>query len=205
MLEKLNVDLIIPHDYQVVKDENNFVWFRKDVFNTIQNVDERDQGIVSDSSQDILNILVFKIPYDQPDITMEKAHYILDSITKVYTKGSREPRDVYVPTNRGQDSIKTSVSDHIQVEPNPMLSDYYDFRLLEENENQNVYGTQGWWSMTLSQLGGPFTAKFIIDKQNKQLYVADAVMFAPLNQGVSKKRDYILAMESLFTTFKIKP
>lgn len=205
MLEKLNVDLIIPHDYQVVKDENNFVWFRKDVFNTIQNVDERDQGIVSDSSQDILNILVFKIPYDEPDITMEKAHHILDSITKVYTKGSREPRDVYVPTNSGQDSIKTSVSDHIQVEPNPMLSDYYDFRLLEENENQNVYETQGWWSMTLSQLGGPFTAKFIIDKQNKQLYVADAVMFAPLNQGVSKKRDYILAMESLFTTFKIKP
>lgn len=203
-LDRLNVELLVPHDYRVAEQDESFVWYRKDNFNTIQNRDSRDGGIITDSSQDILNIMVFKLPYTKADLDMEHAHAILDSVTKTHSYGAKEPREVYVKTNQGQDSIKTLMTDHIRVEPNPMLSDYYDFKKLEDTNEKAVYETQGWWSMSLSQLGGPFTAKFILDKQNQQLYVADAVMFAPLNQGVSKKRDYLIFMESLFTTFKIK-
>lgn len=203
-LDQLNVEMLIPRDFTVVEQQPNFVWFRQDKFNTIQNRDERDQGLVTDTSQDILNLILFKVPYAKKEITMQQAHFILDSITKLYTKGAKDPREVYVKTKGGNDSIKTLLSDFIQVESNPMLSDYYDFKKIESSTDQNVYETQGWWSMTLSHLGGPFTAKLIIDEQNKMLYVVDAVMFAPLNQGVSKKRDYITSMESLFTTFKIK-
>lgn len=203
-LNELNVEMLIPRDYALVEQNPHFVWFRKDHFNVIQNRDERDMGIVSDSSQDILNILLFKIPYAKDDLNIQEAHFILDSITKLYTKGAQSPREIFVKTQNGNDSIQTLQSDHIQVETNPMLSDYYDFELVSETNGQQVYETRGWWSMTLSQLGGPFTAKFILDKNNKQLYAVDAIMFAPLNQGVSKKRDYINSMESLFTTFKIK-
>lgn len=203
-LDQLNVEMLIPRDYALVEQNPNFVWFRKDHFNVIQNRDERDMGIVSDSSQDILNILLFKIPYAKEDLDIQEAHFILDSITKLYTKGAQAPREIYIKTQSGNDSIQTLQSDHVQVETNPMLSDYYDFQLSSETDEHKVYDTRGWWSMTLSQLGGPFTAKFILDKKNKQLYAVDAIMFAPLNQGVSKKRDYINSMESLFTTFKIK-
>src|SRR5690606_29499393 len=203
-LDQMNVEMLIPRDYAIVEQRSDFIWFRKDHFNVIQNRDERDNGIVSDTSQDILNIILFKVPYAKEDISMHEAHFIMDSITKLYTKGAKEPKEVFLRTNGGNDSIKTLLSDYIQVETNPMLSDYYDFKRISDDSSQSVYVTRGWWSMTLSQLGGPFTAKLIIDKQNKMLYVADAIMFAPLNQGVSKKRDYISSMESLFTTFNIK-
>lgn len=203
-LDQLNVEMLIPRDFIIVEQNPEFVWYRKDQFNIIQNRDERDQGVVSDTSQDILNLFLFKVPYNKPELNIQEAHFILDSITKLYTKGAKTPREIYVKTQEGNDSIKTWLSDHIQVESNPLLSDYYDFRLAETSDNLDIYETRGWWSMTLSQLGGPFTAKFILDKENNQLYVVDAVMFAPLNQGVSKKRDYINSMESLFTTFKIK-
>ena len=202
-LDKIGVEMLIPKDFAVVESNNNFVWFRKDFFNTIQNKDERDGGIVTDRSQDILNILVFKVPFAKSELTQEDTYFVLDSITRLYTKGSKEPREVYVQT-ANNDSIKTLMSDHIQVEMNPMLSEFYDFIKINSTATQDVYEAQGWWSMTLSQLGGPFTAKLILNKQNKTLYVADAVMFAPTNQGRSKKRDYITSMESLFTTFKIK-
>ena len=41
---------------------------------------------------------------------MEEAHFMLDSITRLYTKGSKEPQEVYVRTNNGNDSIKTLFS-----------------------------------------------------------------------------------------------
>ena len=203
-LDALGVNMVIPNDYTLVENNADFVWYRKDNFNTIQNVDERDNGIVTDRSQDILNILLFKVPYAKDEITQDEAYNLFDSITKLYTKGGKNPKEVYVQTNGGQDSIKTLMTDHIQIEKNPMLSEFYDFQKVSSSAQQDIYETKGWWSMTLSQLGGPFTSKIILDKNKNVLYVADAIMFAPTNQGVSKKRDYITGMESLFTTFKTK-
>ena len=201
-LDKLGVELLIPADFRVAQENDDFVWFRKDYFNTIQNRDERDGGIVTDQSQDILNIMVFRVPYAKNTLTREDLYLVMDSVTQLYTKGSKEPQQVYV--RRENDSIQVLMSDHIQVERDPRLSDLYDFKLISSTPAQDIYEAQGWWSMTLSQLGGPFTSKIILDKQKKNLYIANALMFAPLNQGKSKKRDYITMMESLFTTFKTK-
>lgn len=202
-LDNMGVDLLIPNDFSLVEQNDDFVWYRKDHFNVIQNRHENDGGIVTDRSQDILNILVFKVPFAKDEVSKEELFSIFDSITRLYTKGAKQPEEVYLH-NSQNDSIKTLVSDHIQVEMNPALSDFYELNQISSSANQNVYEAHGWWSMTLSQLGGPFTARIILDKQKKTLYVADAIMFAPLNQGVSKKRDYITMMESLFTTFKTK-
>lgn len=201
--DALGVSIIIPQDFRLTESNNTFVWYRKDQFNTIQNKDEKN-GTVTHQSQDILNIMLYKVPFAKNKVTQEDFFQIQDSIMKVYTKGEKMPVEKYIPTHQGKDSIKVLVSDHIQTEMNPMLKDFYDFTLISENQNQAVYETQGYWSMTLSQLGGPFTAKLILDKKDKTLYIADGIMFAPLNQGVSKKRDYITSLESLFTTFKIK-
>lgn len=203
-LNTLGVDMLIPNDYTLAENNADFVWYRKDNYNTIQNRDNRDDGVVTEQSQDMLNILLFKVPYTKDEVVQEDVYFLMDSITRIYTKGSKQPQERYIQQNNGKDSIKISVSDHIQVEMNPMLSDAYDFTKIKETSATTEYEAQGWWSMTLSQLGGPFTAKLILDKKNNTLYVADAVLFAPLNQGKSKKRDYITAMESLFTTFKIK-
>ncbi|MDO5656101.1 MAG: DUF4837 family protein [Flavobacteriaceae bacterium] len=203
-LDNLGVELLVPRDFSVVETNNDFVWFRKDNFNVIHNRHEADGGIVTDRSQDILNIMVFKVPFAKNEITREDAWFVLDSITRLYTKGSKPPQELYLKTNQGKDSIKTLMTDYIQIERNPALSEFYDFEKVQSTQYNEIYEAQGWWSMTLSQMGGPFTAKIIFDKQNKTMYVADAVLFAPLNQGVSKKRDYITQMESLFTTFKIK-
>ena len=202
-LDKLGVELLIPNDFSVVEQNDEFLWFRKDKFNVIQNRHESDGGIVTDQSQDILNIMVFKVPFAKNTLSQNELYSIYDSITRLYTKGGKESREVYVQTSQN-DSIKTLVSDHIQIEMNPILSDSYDFELVNSTDTQDVYEAQGWWSMTLSQLGGPFTSKIILDKEKNTLYIADAILFAPLNQGVSKKRDYITMMESLFTTFKTK-
>ncbi|MGI9526886.1 MAG: DUF4837 family protein [Weeksellaceae bacterium] len=202
-LNELGVSMVIPKDFRVAEANKNFVWFRKDQFNTIQNKDDQN-GIVTHQSQDILNIMVFKVPYAKNEVSQEDFYLVQDSIMKVYTKGDKEPVERYEKTSQGKDSIKVLVADHIQTEMNPMLRNFYDFKKLEEDENTITYETQGYWSMTLTQMGGPFTAKLILDKKSKTLYVADGVMFAPLNQGQSKKRDYITSLESLFTTFKIK-
>lgn len=202
-LDALGVSLLIPNDFRLTESNDSFVWFRKDEFNTIHNRDAKD-GIVTQQSQDILNIMTFKVPYGKNEVSQNDFYAIQDSIMRIYTKGEKAPIEKYLLANQGKDSIKTLITDHIQTEMNPVLKDFYDFTKISENNNQVVYETQGYWSMTLSQMGGPFTAKLILDKKGRTLYIADGIMFAPLNQGVSKKRDYITSLESLFTTFKIK-
>lgn len=104
----------------------------------------------------------------------------------------------------GEDSLQVWTKDHVQVEKNPMLRDFYDFKKLKSNNAEVAeYETQGYWSMTLTQMGGPYTMKALLDKKTHTLYIAQAVLFAPLNQGKSKKRDYLTQMEGIFTTFKI--
>ncbi|MXV37135.1 DUF4837 family protein [Flavobacteriaceae bacterium Ap0902] len=202
-LNNLGVSLLIPKDFRVAESNDSFVWFRKDQFNTIHNKDERG-GIATHQSQDILNIMVYKVPFAKTEVTKNDFYAIQDSIMRIYTKGDRTPVERYLKTNQGNDSIKVLMTDHIQTEMTPMLEDFYDFTKISEDDNHIVYETQGYWSMTLSQMGGPYTAKLILDKQDKTLYIADGIMFAPLNQGNSKKRDYITSLESLFTTFMIK-
>lgn len=201
-LDSLGIEMVIPKELNMAKKEDNFVWYRKDYLNVVQNKDARDDGIVTQESQDIINILLFKIPYTKDTLTKDELYFVMDSVTSKYTRGGKEPVLKYIKTQN--DSIEVLVYDHIQVELNPMLSDFYDFTLIHDKEDKAVYEAQGYWSMTLSQMGGPFTSKIILDKKNKMLYVADAVLFAPLNHGKSKKRDYITSMESIFTTFKIK-
>lgn len=198
-LDSLGVQMVVPNNYKLVEANPSFVWYRKDQFNTIQNKNESDQGIVTQQSHDILNILLYKVEYDKPAFTMNDVIQLRDSVLAVYTKGDKEPVELTL-----EDGSKKLVTDHIQTEKNPILMDMYDFELLTSEASENVYETQGYWSMTLTQMGGPYTMKIIWDKEKKELYVVDAVMFAPLNQGKSKKRDYLIAMESLFNTFKIK-
>lgn len=203
-VENLGASILVPKNFKLVENNDNFVWYRKDINNTVENIDERDGGIVAQESQDIQNMLLFKIPFTKDTLTKQELYFVMDSMTKIYTKGGKEPQQRFVKINNGKDSIKTILEDHIQVEMNPMLSDFYDFEKVNETTNTVTYDAQGYWSMTLSQMGGPFTSKIILDKKNNMLYIVDAVLFAPLNNGKSKKRDYITAMESLFTTFKIK-
>ena len=201
-LDSMGVSLLIPKDFKKAKSNKNFVWYRKDEVNTITNRDAKN-NLVNKSSFDILNILVYKVPYNKEELNLQDAIKISDSITAKYTEGGKEPQMEYI--KQGNDSIKVEVKDYVQVEKNPILMDSYDFRKLTTSAaNTSTYESQGWWSMTLSQMGGPYTIKAILDKKSHQLYIAQAVLFAPLNQGKSKKRDYLTAMEGLFTTFKIK-
>ncbi|SZD71816.1 Uncharacterised protein [Candidatus Ornithobacterium hominis] len=197
-LEKLGINLLIPNDFKLAEENKNFVWFRKDEVNTVHNR-TANNNIVNHSSNDILNILVYKVPFKKSDLELLDLIKIRDSVNAKYTKGAREPEYQYI----GVDSIKLLVSDFIQTEPEPVLRDFFDFKLIQNQNKQKTYESQGWWSMSLSQMGGPYTTKVILDTENQELYIADAILFAPLNQGKSKKRDYLTQMEGLFTTFKI--
>ena len=201
-LDSLGISLVIPKDFKKVKSTENFVWYRKDEVNTITNRDAKN-NLINKSSFDILNVLAYKVPYHKPELNLQDLIKISDSITAKYTEGGKDPQMEYI--KNGNDSIKVEVKDYVQVEKNPILMDSYDFRKLNApSANVIAYESQGWWSMTLSQMGGPYTIKALLDKENNQLYIAQAVLFAPLNQGKSKKRDYLTSMEGLFTTFKIK-
>ncbi|MBN3661556.1 MAG: DUF4837 family protein [Ornithobacterium rhinotracheale] len=201
-LDAMGVSLLVPKDYQIARAEKNFVWYRKDQVNTITNRDARN-NLVNKSSFDIINILVYKVPFNKPNLNLQEFIQISDSITGLYTEGGKEPKFEYI--KNGNDSMRVEVKDHVTVEKNPAFMDSYDFTPLPSPEpNVLAYESQGWWSMTLSQMGGPYTSKILLDKKNHTLYIAQAILFAPLNQGKSKKRDYITAMEGLFTTFKLK-
>ncbi|QAR30190.1 DUF4837 family protein [Ornithobacterium rhinotracheale] len=201
-LDAMGVSLLVPKDYQIARAEKNFVWYRKDQVNTITNRDARN-NLVNKSSFDIINILVYKVPFNKPNLNLQEFIQISDSITGLYTEGGKEPKFEYI--KNGNDSMRVEVKDHVTVEKNPAFMDSYDFTPLPSPApNLLAYESQGWWSMTLSQMGGPYTSKILLDKKNHTLYVAQAILFAPLNQGKSKKRDYITAMEGLFTTFKLK-
>lgn len=197
-LEKLNISLLIPNDFKLVEENENFVWFRKDEVNTVHNRTANNH-LVNHSSNDILNILVYKISYQKSELQLPDLIKIRDSVNAKYTEGAREPEYQYI----GKDSTKLLVSDFIQTEQEPILRDFFDFKLIQHQNQQKIYESQGWWSMSLSQMGGPYTTKAILDTQKQELYIADAILFAPLNQGKSKKRDYLTQMEGLFTTFKI--
>lgn len=192
-LNDLGISMIIPNDFSLAENKDGFVWYRKDYNNIVQNRDNKN-ALVTHASQDILNLLFYKIPYKKDRLNKQDFYFLKDSITQKYLKGNKEPI--------AQENSKIVITDHVQVEMNPMLSDFYDFEKVSETATQITYEAQGFWSMTLSQMGGPFTSKIILDKNNKELYIVDAILFAPLNQGVSKKRDYITTMESLYTTFK---
>lgn len=201
-LDAMGVSLLIPKDYKIARAEKNFVWYRKDQKNTITNRDAK-KNLVHKSSFDILNILVYKIPYKKPQLTLEDFIQISDSITGLYTEGGKEPTFEYL--KKGEDSIRVEVKDYVMIEKNPALMESYDFTPLPKPAPHVLaYEAQGWWSMTLSQMGGPYTSKILLNQDTNTLYIAQAILFAPLNQGKSKKRDYITTMEGLFTTFKLK-
>ncbi|MRI62673.1 DUF4837 family protein [Ornithobacterium rhinotracheale] len=201
-LDAMGVSLLIPKDYQIASAEKNFVWYRKDQVNTITNRDAKN-NLVNKSSFDIINILVYKVPFNKPNLDLQEFIKISDSITGLYTEGGKEPKFEYI--KNGNDSMRVEVKDHVTVEKNPAFMDSYDFTPLPSPApNVLAYESQGWWSMTLSQMGGPYTSKILLDQKNHTLYIAQAILFAPLNQGKSKKRDYLTTMEGLFTTFKLK-
>lgn len=197
-IKELGVDMLIPSDYKLVETQENFVWYRKDEVNTVHNRDANN-NLVNRSSNDILNILIYKIKYTKPELDLEDLIKIRDSVTSKYMHGQKEPQYQYF----GKDSTKLLISDYVQTEQNPILRDFYDFsKIKSHHKDEKVYESQGWWSMSLSQMGGPYTVKTILNTKKKTLYIADAILFAPLNQGKSKKRDYITQIEGLFTTFK---
>ncbi|MDO5509182.1 MAG: DUF4837 family protein [Weeksellaceae bacterium] len=198
-LKALGVDMLIPKGFVKSLNEENFLWYRRDFVNTIENVHQSDQGVVNHSSIDLINLFVYKVPFYKPEVTIEDAIAIRDSVFRLHTKGNRAPQQMFV----GADSLRVMTEDHLQTEKEPMLRDFYDFRQVSRDSSQSVYETQGYWSMTLTQMGGPYTMKIIQDHNNNMLYIADAVIFAPLNQGKSKKRDYLTQYEALFTTFKL--
>lgn len=198
-LDSIGVSMVVPKDFVKVKANPTFVWYRKDKVNTITNRDARN-NLVNKSSYDIINIFAYKVPYTQQELNLKDLVKISDSVTAKYTEGGKDPETQYI----GKDSLKVEMKDYVQVEKNPILMGDYDFTPLSKTQRVNTYESQGWWSMTLSQMGGPYTIKAILDKEKKQLYIAQAVLFAPLNQGKSKKRDHLTGMEALFTTFKIK-
>lgn len=198
-LRNLGVDMLIPAGYQKTMEKENFLWYRRDFVNTIQNVHEADQGIVTHSSVDLINLFLYKVPFHKSEVQIEDAIAIRDSVLRTHTKGNRPPQEMFI----GPDSLRVMTEDHLQTEMEPMLRDFYDFRKVSASNNQSVYETQGYWSMTLTQMGGPYTMKIIQDHTTNNLYIADAVIFAPLNQGKSKKRDYLTLWEGLFTTFQL--
>lgn len=201
-LDAMGVSLLVPKDFQIARAEKNFVWYRKDQVNTITNRDAKN-NLVNKSSFDIINILVYKIPFNKPNLNLQEFIKISDSITGLYTEGGKESKFEYI--KNGNDSMRVEIKDHVEVEKNPVFMDSYDFTPLPSSaSNVLEYESQGWWSMTLSQMGGPYTSKILLDQKNHTLYIAQAILFAPLNQGKSKKRDYLTTMEGLFTTFKLK-
>lgn len=177
-----------PHKYKSIENKLNL---------TIQFPSAYKIAIESDNffwiRKDITtgttNLMIFDVPYNaikRNDSLISQIVKLRDSIGKVYIKGR-------------QDGEITA--DGKKIESYMITEDAYAPFLRETIlDNKPTLESKGIWDLKADFMGGPFINYAIDDKINKRWVIVEGFAFAPSVE----KRDYMLELEAIIKTVKIK-
>lgn len=190
LLKTMGVEVLIPNDYKKLEQKNNFVRYKKTEKSTIYSQQQSTGRSTSFQSIDFVELMFYKVAFSEKELDKSKILFIIDSTRRVNLVGKTK-------------------NDFPRVDPviGTYITNFEKTNL--PNEKEDTYLLDSYWSMSVSQLGGPMLSKIIHDKKEKTIYIADAFMFAPLNPDDSnknnnKKRDYLRNLEAIYSTFKLK-
>ena len=123
------------------------------------------------------DILLYTIPLKKSkDIVPEKVIYYRDSIGKKYIPGPTD--DTYMKSEKN-------------------ISPSQEFI---EIDGKKALESRGLWNMKNDFMGGPYINYTILDKENNRLIVAEGFIYAP----AIDKRDYMVQLEAILKTLKVK-
>jgi len=123
------------------------------------------------------DILLYTIPLKKSkDIEPEKVIYYRDSIGKKYIPGPTD--DTYMKSEKN-------------------ISPSQEFIEIDEKK---ALESRGLWNMKNDFMGGPYINYTILDKENNRLIVAEGFIYAP----AIDKRDYMVQLEAILKTLKVK-
>ncbi len=135
------------------------------------------------------NLMIFEVPYNaikRNDSLVNQIVKIRDSIGKFYIKGR-------------QDGEITSSGE--KIESYMTTEDAYAPFVHETIlDNKATIEAKGIWDLKEDFMGGPFINYAIEDKINKRWVIVEGFAFAPSVE----KRDYMLELEAIIKTIKIK-
>ncbi len=123
------------------------------------------------------DILLYSVPLkDSMDVKGERVLHYRDSIGKKYIPG---PLD------------GTYMKSESNISPSQMMTKINGKKAIE---------TRGLWNMKNDFMGGPYINYTIIDKKHKRMIVGEGFIYAP----AIDKRDYIVQLEAILKTIKLK-
>jgi len=135
------------------------------------------------------NLMIFEVPYSaikRNDSLVNQIVKIRDSIGKIYIKGR-------------QDGEITSSGEKIEsyMTTEDAYAPYVHETILD---NKATIEAKGIWDLKEDFMGGPFINYAIEDKINKRWVIVEGFAFAPSVE----KRDYMLELEAIIKSIKIK-
>ena len=123
------------------------------------------------------DILLYNVPLkDAQDLKGNRVVYYRDSIGKKYIPGPL---------------ANTYMKSEHNLSPSQVMTTINGKRAIE---------TRGLWNMKNDFMGGPYVNYSIIDKKHKRMIVGEGFIYAP----AIDKRDYMVQLESILRTIKLK-
>ncbi len=123
------------------------------------------------------DILLYSVPLkDALDLSGDRVIYYRDSIGKKYIPGPVDSTYMKTETNISPSQIYTQIN------------------------GQKAIETRGLWNMKNDFMGGPYLNYTITDPKHKRMIVAEGFVYAP----AINKRDYIVQLEAILKTIKLK-
>jgi len=123
------------------------------------------------------DILLYSVPLkDSLDLKGDRVLYYRDSIGKRFIPGPLDSTYMKSESNLSPSQMMTTINGHRAIE------------------------TRGLWNMKNDFMGGPYINYTIEDKKHKRMIVGEGFIYAP----AIDKRDYIIQLEAILKTMKLK-
>jgi hypothetical protein len=135
------------------------------------------------------NLMIFEVPYNaikRNDSLVNQIVKIRDSIGKIYIKGRQDGE-----ISANGEKIESYMTTEDAYAP------YVHETILD---NKATIEAKGIWDLKEDFMGGPFINYAIEDKINKRWIIVEGFAFAPSVE----KRDYMLELEAIIKSIKIK-
>ncbi|MDD7885940.1 DUF4837 family protein [Flavivirga sp. 57AJ16] len=148
--EKLGLTIRFPSIYHVVKETDNFFWFRKDI------------------TTGHSHLMIYELPFEalkRNDSTVIQIIKIRDSIGEAYIKGRLDG-----VVNANGDTVNSFMITEGAYAP------FHGETILD---NKPAFETKGLWELTNDFMGGPFINYTIEDKVNERWVGIEGFIFAP--------------------------
>src|SRR5690554_448627 len=161
--DKFEISIDIPSDFEYIITEEKFIWLKKETLNGNS------------------NILIYQIPYREPENQVENIREIItvrDSIGQKHIHSQEDNAQAYMITEEA-------------------YAPYFETTKLAQ---RTAFQTKGTWEIKGVFMSGPFLNYTIPDKQNNRILVLEGFAYAPS----SSKRNMMHKLEAIIKSISLE-